>query len=71
MSVSEAYRRLQITDRNISDDGVIASFVSCVLQVNKSLIVDYGLSPRPESLERSLASCRKGQKQSCDTKLLE
>jgi hypothetical protein len=30
MDVSEAYRRLRITDRDLGDDSVISAFVACV-----------------------------------------
>jgi hypothetical protein len=34
MDVHEAYRRLLITDANLSDDLVIAHFISCVCSPN-------------------------------------
>lgn len=44
MDTTEAFRRLRITDSSIPDDGIIASFVSCVWSRATGLIVDCGLS---------------------------
>ena len=44
MDTTEAFHRLRISDFSISDDAIIASFVSCVLPRVVGLIVDCRLS---------------------------
>jgi hypothetical protein len=71
MTPAEAYKRLRIADSNIPDDGIIASFVSCVCPVYKHLIVERRLSSRARIVDGSPADPREGTQQSCYTKFSE